>query len=72
MPIDQMQGVFQMFLGIALVLLIGPTALTIHRMMNKPKGTYGNGLPERRKRPRLTLPDPATLQPRMVPPGSTI
>ena len=38
----------------------------------KPRGTYANGQPERRRRPRFQMPDPATMTPRPVAPGEMI
>jgi hypothetical protein len=64
--------ILQYCFNVAVWLLISAVAMKAYRFLHKPRGTYGNGLPERRRRPRLVLPDPATLQPRPVAPGTTI
>lgn len=69
---DPSQMILQFSLMMGLVYLVTVVALNVRRVRSKPRGTYGKGLPERRRRPRLVLPDPCTLQPRPVPPGATI
>jgi hypothetical protein len=72
MDIDPSQLVVQFCLQAAVLLAFAAVAMKIIRVRSKPRGTYGNGLPERRKRTRIVLPDPATLQPRPLAPGETI
>jgi hypothetical protein len=72
MAFDQGQLVLQYCYLVAILWLSAAVALKVNRMLTKPRGTYGKGMPERRKRRRIALPDPATLQPRSVAPGETI
>jgi len=63
MSINPLQLILQFCVQGAILLAIGALAIKSSRVLAKPRGTYGNGLPERRRRPRIVLPDPATLQP---------
>ena len=72
MAFDQGQLVLQYCYMVAVLWLAAAVGLKVNRMLTKPRGTYGKGMPERRKRRRISLPDPATLHPRPVAPGETI
>ncbi len=72
MAIDQFHLVLQFSIVVVSFIAIGLLGTKIAKGLSKPRGTYGDGLPERRKRKRLVLPDPATIQPRPVPPGTSI
>ncbi|HEY3836010.1 MAG TPA: hypothetical protein VGL72_05545 [Bryobacteraceae bacterium] len=72
MEIDQVQLVMQFSFAAIMFLVSAAIAMRLHRKLTKPRGTYAKGQPERRKRRRLVLPDPATLHPRTVAPGETI
>ena len=68
---EQIEFVIQFFMMWAVILSMTAVAIRLLRA-KKSRGTYGNGLPERRSRPRIVLPDPATIRPRFVAPGQTI
>ena len=72
MAIDQFELILQLCIALAALVAFGSIGTKVYRMLTKPRGTYANGLPERRRRKRLVLPDPATITPRIVPPGTTI
>jgi hypothetical protein len=72
MAIDQFQLLLQLCIALAVLVASGTIGMKVHRVLTKARGTYGNGLPERRKRKRLVLPDPATITPRIVPPGTSM
>jgi hypothetical protein len=67
-----MQMVHQFCLQVVSLLGLAVLGMIISRGLSKPRGTYGDDLPERRRRPRMVLPDPATLRPRRIAPGDTI
>ena len=62
MEINQFELIFQF--GIRMLALLAATAVALHlaRLLSRPRGTYGAGLPERRMRPRLVLRDPGAPQ----------
>jgi hypothetical protein len=66
------QMVHQFSISVVALFIIVAMALAAYRKLAKPRSVRANGLPERRRRPRLVLPDPATLKPRPVAPGTTI
>lgn len=72
MGIDQYNLVVEFCIAVGGFAAIAAIGMKVNGVMSKPRGTYGNGLPERRKRPRLVLPDPANITPRAVPPGTSI
>jgi hypothetical protein len=72
MEFDQAQLVMQFSFAAIMFVVAAAIAMKVHAKLNAPRGSYGKGKPERRRRPRLVLPDPATLQPRHVAPGETI
>ena len=72
MLIDQTYAVIHFCLMMAGCFALSAFAKKRFREISKPRGHYANGLPERRRRPRLVLPDPANLSPRPVAPGMTI
>jgi hypothetical protein len=61
MEIDQFTLVVQFCVRIAVMLVITGVALKLARVLARPCGTYGDGLPERRARRRIVLRDPATI-----------
>ena len=63
MPLDQLDFILQFCLRIAGLLVIAAVAKKIARVLARPCGTYGPGLPERRSRPRMVLRDPAVIRP---------
>lgn len=72
MAFDQAQLVLQFCYTVAVLWLAAAIGMKVNRMLTKPRGTYGKGMPERRKRRRIVLPDPATMRPRLVAPGERI
>jgi hypothetical protein len=63
MAIDQFDMIFQFCIRVAALLAITALALKLSRVLARPRGTYGAGLPERRARPRIVLRDPVAVRP---------
>ena len=70
--VDFVELLFQLGTITLMVLVIKGMIDKVARIRQACRGTYGKGLPERRKRPRITLRDPSALAPRPVAPGETI
>ncbi len=62
MPINQFELVFQFSAHVAELYAVTFLAVKLSRFLARPRGTYGDGLPERRARPRLVLRDPKPVQ----------
>jgi len=60
------------FACLAAILVITGIAVKLNRVLSRPRGTYGAGLPERRSRKRLVLRDPEVVmsERRNVPPSA--
>jgi hypothetical protein len=61
MAIEQFELIFQFCAHLAMMILVIVIATRLSRMLERPRATYGAGLPDRRKRPRLVLRDPAVV-----------
>jgi hypothetical protein len=72
MEFDQGQLILHFCMMVLAQMVLAGVALMLKRKFAKPKGAWVPGMPDRRKRPRIVLPDPATLRPRYVGPGATI
>jgi hypothetical protein len=72
MGIDQYYLVVEFSSVVVGIVVFAAISMKVYGLLSKPRGTYGNGIPERRKRRRVVLPDPATITPRAVPPGTLI
>jgi hypothetical protein len=59
------------FVYLAVIVVITGIAVKLNRVLSRPRGTYGAGLPERRSRKRLVLRDPEVVmrERRNVPPS---
>ena len=68
MPSDILSHFFDC---LAVIVVITGIAVKVNRVLSRPRGTYGAGLPERRSRKRLVLRDPETVmgERRSVPPS---
>jgi len=64
MAIDQLDLILQFCIRFAAVFIITAVAIWASRRLAKPVGTYGQGLPERRMRPRVALRVPPPAAPR--------
>jgi hypothetical protein len=70
MPFTQFDLISQFCITIVGLLVIQAVALKVYRMLARPSGTYGAGLPERRARKRIVLRDPDVVAARLRDPGS--
>jgi hypothetical protein len=61
MTIDQFDLIFQFCVRVASLLAVTAIAINLARLLGRPCGTYGGGLPERRVRQRIVLRDPEAL-----------
>jgi hypothetical protein len=59
--LDQSEMVLLFCIRVFGLLAIAAAAVKLARFVSRPTGTYGNGLPERRRRPRLVLRDPLAI-----------
>ena len=63
---DQIHVVLQFCFFIAGLLTVMGVAMKLARQLDRPSGTYGDGLPERRWRTRAVIQDPVVIRPRQV------
>ena len=56
--LDQSDMILLFCIRVFGLLAIAAVAIKVARIVSRPRGTYGNGLPERRMKPRLVLRDP--------------
>jgi len=72
MAIDQFDLIIQFCIRVAALVLVTAVAIRLARLVSRPVGTYGEGLPERRMRRRNILRNPETvMSERLREPGST-
>jgi hypothetical protein len=61
MEFNQFELIFQFCIRVAALVAVSAFATKLSRILARPSGTYGNGLPERRARKRVVLRDPEVV-----------
>ena len=66
MPTYQLEIIYQFCMMVGGLIVISAVAMKVARVVTRPSGTYGAGLPERRSRPRYVVPNPPPVDGRDV------